>query len=255
MATAQPNLEELKAKGDAQALVAALRFQPPAEAADRAYLAAVRAALASLGEAAVPVLAGALGDPDARVSANAARVLGSVGTAAAAQALLASLGRPNAGLRAAAAAALGLAATTAWKRGETPAGWGAVALLLGALADPDAALREAAAGALGRFGDPAAAEPLVGLLKDPSPAVRAAAAVALGGGTAPTRVGGPAAVEPLTACLKDQDVSVRMSAVMALGEIGDVRAEAAISAVAGSDPNDGVRRAAHGALLKLLKTS
>ncbi len=203
-------------------------------------------ALVKIGEGAVSELLGVLKDPDARVRASAAKVLGKIGSeseekaVAIASSLVDSLNDPNQEVRRAAAEALGrigslavpklaeaLQAEQTVARSSAAEALGqigadakeAVPNLVARLQDSDWRVRSAAARALGKIGTeakleaPAIVPPMIQALEDPDPEVRRSAAEALG------RIGSPV-VPDLIDALQDESASVRAAAAEALGQIG-----------------------------------
>jgi HEAT repeat protein len=152
-------------------------------------------------EEAAPALLAALGDADRTVRAAAARSLGRLQIAGAAQPLVEAL-----------------------VSGQVPNGVAGEALVeLGPVAVPELRaiarhprqrLRATAIALLGLVGDTADSALAIRLLGDPSAEVRAAAAATL------TRIGGPAAEPALEATLDDRIPFVRAQAAEALGAIG-----------------------------------
>jgi len=104
----------------------------------------------------------------------------------------------------------------------------AIAPLLLVLQEQNNEARRAAAHVLGQIGDARAVEPLLALLVDKDPKVRQAAVEALG------QIADPRAVETLETALQDRDGSIRLAAIKALGKIGGSRAvEVLIDALRG----------------------
>ena len=91
-------------------------------------------------------------------------------------------------------------------------------ILLELFDSSDPSDRDNPARGLARLGSAAALSRLVGALEEPERAVRMAAAGALG------HAGSPAVVEPLIRALEDPDPLVRREALLALAETGDPRA-------------------------------
>src|SRR6266850_177805 len=162
----------------------------------------------ALGEiedaAAVPLLATASKDRDARVRQQAAWALGEIEDAQGIATLEALMRDPVADVR----------KTAIWALGEIE-DRGAVAALAAALKDSDPEVRLLTAWALGEIEDESAVEPLVGALKDSDEDVRATAAWALG------EIESPRARDGLTAAQRDDVGSVRHAATWALRQIND----------------------------------
>jgi len=118
----------------------------------------------------------------------------------------------------------------------------AVGLLIEALADKSWDVQGAAADALGKIGEPVVG-PLIQALKDKHVG-QAEAASALG------KIGEPA-VEPLIQALTDGNDDVRWAAAWALMDIGDRRAEEALTQAALKDESPGVRWVASEAIAKM----
>ena len=192
----------------------------------------------------IPVLMGALKDPDRFVRGNAVAALAYFGDAPSvpASALIELLEDPDKDIRITAMEALrerkeGSAVprlVAALQDREKEVRWIA-ASALGVIGDPSAlpALREAlndhdkkvriaAAWALGKMADASAVPLLKDLLKDADREVREYAAMVLG------ETGGPAAVPALIDALKDKNAMVQITAAVALGKIGDKTAASAL---------------------------
>lgn len=118
--------------------------------------------------------------------------------------------------------------------------------------DPDATVAAAAAIARARLGDVSApkeaCERLSDLLRGGDAEQRAMAARALGA------LGLHDAYCPLVDALGDEVADVRRDAADALGRLGDARATEALATMGFSDPVDGVRSVALGALARLAAT-
>ena len=273
-----PNVEKMKARGDVGGLIKVLKdgvFRFRTEAAE---------ALREIGEPAVEPLIQALADKNEDIRAGAAEALGNIRDKRAVEPLIQALADKKEHVRSAAARALGemkwepkndalkawyLAAKSDWeeliKVGE-PAKeplihalrhvWGlrevagalgeigepAVGLLIQALKDKSWGVQGATAEALGKIGEPAV-EPLIQALKDKHVG-QAEAANALG------KMGEPG-VEPLIQALKDENEDVRWAAAWALMDIGDRRAEEALTQAALKDESPGVRWVASEAVAKM----
>jgi len=158
----------------------------------------------------VSVLISALKDSTEKVRWHAARDLGEIGNARAAEPLVQVLKNRSEyeGVQETAVHAL------------VKIGAGAVKPLIDALKDKDEdwEVRRKAAEVLVEIGDERAVEPLIENLKDEEWHVRTYSARALGD------IGYERAVEPLIETLKDEECGVRANAAEALGKIGDARA-------------------------------
>ncbi|HIK29717.1 MAG: HEAT repeat domain-containing protein [Oscillatoriaceae bacterium SKW80] len=199
-------------------------------------------ALVKIGERAVSELLTVLKEPDARVRASAAKVLGKIGSEsenkadALASTLVEYLNDSNQEVRRAAAEALGRIGSIA------------VPKIVEALQAEPTVMRTAAAEALGQMGTDAkeAIPSLVARLQDSDWRVRSAAARALGKIGTEAKLEAPALVPPLIHALEDSDPEVRRSAAEALGRIGSPVVPDLINAL--QDENASVRAAAAEAL-------
>lgn len=181
----------------------------------------------------VGTLVTALGDEDAGVRAQAAQVLGELGSRDAVPGLVARLADPSIDVRRAAAFALG-------EIGDGQAADG----LAGALGDTAPDVRLAAMNALIELNDPRIVDPLIAALEDAQADVRQLAVYGLGD------LGDPRAVPGLIGALDDEDGDVREAAVSALGNLEARDAVAAlIERVGDADPD--VRERAVGVLSDL----
>jgi HEAT repeat protein len=161
-----------------------------------------------VGRRAVLPLEAKLGDPEVKVRAHAALVLGQLGDVRAVEPLARALADPSPEVRVEAAHALGALKDVR-----------AIEPLTAALRDPDLNVRTEVGHALVAVGGPDTLEPLLRLLSGSESAeARAGAAKVLG------RVGGAAAVEPLSAALRNPDEEVSRAAAEALGQLKDPRA-------------------------------
>ena len=181
----------------------------------------------------VGTLVTALGDEDAGVRAQAAQVLGNLGSRDAVPGLVARLSDPSIDVRRAAAFALG-------EIGDGQASDG----LARALGDTAPDVRLAAMTALIELNDPRIVDPLIAALEDAQADVRQRAVYGLGD------LGDPRAVPGLIGALDDEDGDVREAAVSALGNL-DARdaVPALIERVGDADPD--VRERAVGVLSDL----
>jgi HEAT repeat protein len=176
--------------------------------------------LSRIGSPAFDPAVDALEGGDAVTRANAALVLGALGTSASMAPLRAALGDATPEVRARAAWGLGAVGGAA-----------AVPALGAAAGDGDAGVREQVAWALGAIGADAGVAAATGLLEDAEPAVRRQAAWALG------VTGDEGAVAALVTALGDADPETREQTAWALGAIGDGRAAAGLAAALGdADP-------------------
>ncbi|MCO5172105.1 MAG: HEAT repeat domain-containing protein [Planctomycetes bacterium] len=207
----------------------------------------VLAALRRMGAAAEGPVLRALRDPEPRLRARVAQLVGALSLPGGPGALMEALGDPVPGVRAAAAAALG-----EQREGR------ALGLLLVALRDPDADVCARAAQALGRLGDPRAVPALAQVAADlskrtrgdtrrlerPAYAVLAAAIEALGA------LRDERALAALVQSLTHGDWRVRRDAADALGRLGQAEACEALSTALFDDERL-VRRSAASALRAL----
>jgi HEAT repeat protein len=177
---------------------------PIAASLDEAQASAFGWALTSAPvDAVLPLLRGAMSDPDACVRRMGAALAGRVRGSALARAVAPELESPDANTREAAILALGYAADG---RNE--------ARLAVAARDAEPRPRRIAAWALGQTGSRAAVAPLENLLRDADSMVRVNAALALG------TLSASDAVPALTAMLaSDRDPRARGAAAAALGQI------------------------------------
>jgi len=218
---------------------------------------AARAALVSLGEAAIPALVEALDKAPPSVAWAAAETLGAIGSTAAVAPLTAKLVGLDAVLRDYIVEALGrigdvralpalvaaFGGTPAY-RNEAPIlrailsfGRRAIPALLDGLADDDPAVRAGAIEALVRLGDTDHADPVRACLDDDDPEVRRRAARYFAAAR------DDRAVEALAALLDDPDETVAAAAAEALGTQEGPRSRDALSAAVG-DPRGPVAAAA-----------
>ena len=228
----KPNIEKMKAKGDVEGLIKALKHKDvrvrggaafalerlgwkPGDDIEKArYLIAKREwdDLAGLGGPAVESLIQALKDEDRDVQTGAAEALRKIGEPAV-EPLIKALKDENSDVRGVAAECLG-------EIGDARA----VEPFIQALKDEasvfvvkeDGALVPSGGSAKGLslIGEPAV-EPLIQALNDKNPSLRAMAAAVLG------VIGDARAVEPLIQALKDEDEYVLWNANMALRSIGE----------------------------------
>lgn len=197
--TRPPNVEKLKAKGNTQGLIKALRYQK-----DEGVRRAAAWALGQVGDMrAVNPLIAAFKDKDYYVREAAARALRQIRDTQAVEPLMAALKNEDSNVREAAVEAL------------VGIGHGAVERLVTALTDEDWSVRKTAIEALVQIGDARAVELLIAALEDRN---WWDAAKALG------KIGDPRAVEPLIAVLKrEMSTHGRETALQALGQINDPR--------------------------------
>jgi hypothetical protein len=182
--------------------------------------------------AVIPVLAGAMADPDRCVARTAARFLGRMEQDQAHDRLLVALRDTSPPVREMAAMGLGVAEPQA-----------ALVPLTEALSDDvEPRVRVMAAWALGELENPEAIEPLSRALTDGPPPLRRVAASALG------EIEHTDAVPALIRAVSDPDAIVRAQAAWALGEIEDHAAVEALSRVLLTDQVSEVRVAAARAL-------
>jgi HEAT repeat protein len=221
-----PDVEKLRADGDAQGLIKALGYRKDARVRRDAA-----EALGSCGDAgSIEFLMTALKDESWSVRKAAVQALGQIQYSRALGPFMVALEDGSEEVRKAAALALGHIGDIS-----------AVQPLVSALHDDSWGVRGAAAKALGELGDAGAVEPLGYAVLDADLGVREAAAGAL------VRIGAPA-LEPLLVDLQAQSWDVRRTAARALGQIGDRRAVGPLSAAL-RDPQDGwLRRDAARAL-------
>jgi HEAT repeat protein len=213
----------------------------------RGVLAPAVAALRALGPVAEGPLVRALHDPDPRLRARVAQVLGALPLPGAGGALMEALADRVPTVRAAAAQALG-------ERREA----NALGLLLVALRDADPDVCARAALSLGRLRDPRAVPSLVRVLCDVGATLRGSAArlergtyvVLRGVIEALGELGDGRALDPLKTALGHADWRVRRDAAEALGRLGDARASDALGRAL-SDEERLVRRGAASALRNL----
>ncbi len=199
------------------------------------------------------------------VRAQAAEVLGLLGTGGVVEPLLKALADREEIVSLAAAKSLArlkkkhilpfligmLAKPGCWppaRVGEVLAAYGekAVPYLVSALDQEKESVKERAIEILGEIGSPEAASALVGALKDTSSCVRAKAAEALG------KVGGFHAEEALQASLKDASWQVRCRSAKALGQVGTHKSIETLKK-AQKDPEWCVRVNAQEALEKIIR--
>jgi HEAT repeat protein len=214
--------------------------------ADETVRTAARDALTRLGKSAVPILVGALDEPDREVRCGAARALGVIHAkdAAAAESLLKHLYDADADFR------------TACREGLVGIGPGSVGPLSGALKAGDAPTRIAAAEVLKKLGPRAqeALPALVAAAKDADSQVRTAALAALRDVVTVPADGkldpaGESALQAFTVGLRDADGEVRIAAHLGMIRLG--RAAAPALATALGDKDAPVRRLATETLQKL----
>jgi HEAT repeat protein len=159
-----PNVDRLKARGDAPGLIKALEYQKLWRVRRDAA-----AALGQIGDAdAVEPLIAGLQDDNPSVRRAAAEALGQIGDVSALGPLIAALKSPAVDVRKTAAEALG-------QIGDA----GSLGPLLAALKDASWSVRRAAAESLGQIGDADAVEPLKVAFEDQDSNVRRAAGAAL----------------------------------------------------------------------------
>ena len=159
-----PNVDRLKARGDAPGLIKALEYQKLWRVRRDAAV-----ALGQIGDAdAVEPLIAGLKDDNPSVRLAAAEALGEIGDAGALGPLIAALKSPAVDVRKAAAESLG-------QIGDA----GSLGPLMAALKDASWSVRRAAADALGQIGDADAVAPLRVAFEDQDSNVRRAAAAAL----------------------------------------------------------------------------
>ena len=159
-----PNVDRLKARGDAPGLIKALEYQKLWRVRRDAAV-----ALGQIGDAeAVEPLVAGLRDDNPSVRLAAAEALGRIGDAGALVPLIAALKSPAVDIRKAAAESLG-------QIGDA----GSLGPLTAALRDASWSVRRAAAEALGKIGDAGAVEALKVAFEDLDSNVRRAAADAL----------------------------------------------------------------------------
>ena len=157
----------------------------------------------------LPLLRGAMSDPDACVRRTAAQLIGRVDGKLLVEQLRSELAATNATQREIAALALGYAGGAAIQ----PA-------LVRVASDVEPRVRRTVAWALGRSESQNAVQPLVTMLRDADPMVRVNAALSLG------ELSAGAAVAPLSDLLaSDRDARVRRAAAAALGQIDDSRSK------------------------------
>ena len=159
-----PNVDRLKARGDAPGLIKALEYQKLWRVRRDAAV-----ALGQIGDAdAVEPLIAGLKDDNPSVRRAAAEALGQIGDAAALGPLIAALKSAAVDVRKTAAEALG-------QIGDA----GSLGPLMAALKDASWSVRRAAAESLGQIGDADAVEPLKVAYEDQDSNVRRTAAAAL----------------------------------------------------------------------------
>lgn len=231
------------------------------------YLA--RKKIEEMGAAAVPDLVAALDDPDDRIRALAAELLGEIGERQAIPSLRAALeGEYDASVITTMREALSrlrdpdhIAELEAEIAAPAPAIRAEAVRLLNktrdprvlphltaATSDPHPQVREAAVRALGysQAGDPATVPYLIAGLEDDAPAVRIAAVAML----VRNRSGDPGIVPALVAAARDPEGRVRGAIIKALRELGDERAVPVLIAALG-DPEARVREYAMRGLHKM----
>jgi HEAT repeat protein len=242
--------------------VTALARLAQTDPADHVRVAAVESLARIGGARAVSILAPLAESDNADLAGAALGGLGLIGHPDALPPLLAALRSPDAARRVDALGALG-------ERG----GAGAVdAIRWVASADADARVMQSAIAALARLATPEAIDTLITLTADPDRREAAVVALARLGAERMERVAQglthaqagvrraivdalgrmkqPRASELLSAALDDEDASVRLAAVRALSHLGSRGAERKLVAMARSDADTGVRRAAQQALRK-----
>lgn len=170
-------------------------------------------------EAARPLLARALDDPELAVRVAATIAAGQLGLPDATQRLLGEATDADGKLRETAVSALGKLHGPARRDVEVALGR--------ALADPEIAVRLAALHALTErtptaAGKAATTEAIVGALSDENPELRRAAAESL------EKIGDPFALHGLAAHVDDASPEVRLAVARALGTLGDRRAASAV---------------------------
>jgi HEAT repeat protein len=207
-------------RGDVDRELARLRSRRSWQRASAAY---------SLGgmasDRAVSPLIDALSDSDRDVAAAAARSLGRLGVADAAQALVYALVQGRLPRASCAQALLAI-------------GPQAVPRLRGVLAEAPAEVAVFAVDLIGLLGDASDAPQLVELLRDTSAELRAAAARALG------RLGAKEAAPELRRALEDRIAFVRVNAAHAIGATGDRQAGPLLVELARTDSFDPAQAAA-----------
>ena len=167
-----------------------------------AVRASAEAGLVKAGHDAVPALVGTLKSDDPALAASSARLLGSIGDAAAGHPLKQALDHRVAAVRAAAARAVGMLGVES-----------AASKLVVLLGDPDGRVRAGARGALVKLDD-AAVKPLLRALNSSRARVREGAVVALG------RLRVKAAAPKLARMLNDKSGPVRLAVEDALVAMG-----------------------------------
>ncbi|HEX7171294.1 MAG TPA: HEAT repeat domain-containing protein [Candidatus Limnocylindria bacterium] len=252
-----PNIEKLKATRDVRGLIKALghsdaeirrgaslalgeladprAVEPLARALEAEQEPSVRRAVAQALTKVAPPGSGvaregtlhssiaALTDESEYVRRGAAKALGRLGDARAAQPLMSALQDADKDVRLSAAESL--RSFMSAEKVDELARDGQLQATVASLNEGDALRAAGAARALVSFGADAV-QPLIGVLRHRDGSVRAAAAESLG------RLGDARAVQPLIAALDDADIGVVISSATALGNLGDKRAAAALESIA-----------------------
>lgn len=241
-----PDVEKLKAKGNAKGLIKALGYHKDNQVREKAIKALGEIGAVQSVEPLIAVLRNKGEDPSIRTAA--AEALVRVGGSQSVEPLIAVF-RDKDEDRSVRTTAIWAIADFGVGLEDAVLRERILALLVTTLEDKESSVSSAAAGALGGLGDSRGIEHLAAALKDSDGEARAAAVYALGK-TGDARVvglliaalkdgyeyvrsraafwlgeiGDPQAVKPLIFALKDRVLLVRMAAVSALGQLGDLEA-------------------------------